>query len=223
MRKICVILMLLATFCGCTGSGQYNEMRQRLNALNELNRADSVLTITERFDGSTLFQDKSYDTAGRISSVSMPHKNGAYLYDTYSYDSYGRLSSISHAQGGTTSYTYYGNSTSTVKDGVYVRRTTNVRGELTESYDYKGDITYNLRPAGQPASITASFNDSGNDVVTTFTYNNLGRRTAINDPSAGTRSFVYNNDGTLYSETDADGRTTTMTYDAYLRLATKAD
>jgi hypothetical protein len=52
-------------------------MRQRLNALNELNRADSVLTITERFDGSTLFQDKSYDTAGRISSVSMPHKNGA--------------------------------------------------------------------------------------------------------------------------------------------------
>jgi YD repeat-containing protein len=68
-----------------------------------------------------------------------------------------------------------------------------------------------------------SYGRLGNDVVTTFTYDNLGRRTVINDPSAGTRSFVYNNDGTLYSETDADGRTTTMTYDAYLRLATKAD
>ena len=177
-------------------------------------------TATTRFDGYSLFQDKTYDSAGRISSVSLPHKSGTAQYDYYSYDSYGRLSSISHATGGTTSYSYSGNSSTTIKDGIYIRRTTNVRGDLIESQDIMGNITYSLRPDGQPASITASMTTS-DDVVTTFTYDNLGRRTAINDPSAGTRSFVYNNDGTLYSETDADGRSTTMTYDANLRLSTK--
>ena len=177
-------------------------------------------TATTRFDGYSLFQDKTYDSAGRISSVSLPRKSGTAQYDSYSYDSYGRLSSISHATGGTTSYSYSGNSTTTIKDGIYIRRTTNVRGDLIESQDIMGNITYSLRPDGQPASITASMTTS-DDVVTTFTYDNLGRRTAINDPSAGTRSFVYNNDGTLYSETDADGRSTTMTYDANLRLSTK--
>jgi len=54
MRKICVILMLLTAFCGCTGGDQYSEMRQRLDALNERNRADSVLTATERDEAQTL-------------------------------------------------------------------------------------------------------------------------------------------------------------------------
>ena len=54
MKQFCAFIILLAAFCGCTGGGQYNEMLQRLDALNELNRADSVLTATERDEAQTL-------------------------------------------------------------------------------------------------------------------------------------------------------------------------
>ena len=54
MKQFCAFIILLAAFCGCTGGGQYNEMRQRLDALNKLNQADSVLTVTERDEAQTL-------------------------------------------------------------------------------------------------------------------------------------------------------------------------
>ena len=45
---------MLLTLASCSDGGQYSEMRQRLDALNELNRSDSVLTITERDEAQTL-------------------------------------------------------------------------------------------------------------------------------------------------------------------------
>jgi len=54
MRKIFVFIFLLVAFCACTGGGKYEEMRQRLQVLNELNRADSVLTATERDEAQAL-------------------------------------------------------------------------------------------------------------------------------------------------------------------------
>ena len=48
------MLLILITLASCSGGGQYSEMRQRLEALNELNRADSVLTATERDEAQTL-------------------------------------------------------------------------------------------------------------------------------------------------------------------------
>ena len=54
MRKIFVFIFLLVAFCACTGGGKYDEMRQRLQALNALNHADSVLTATERDEAQAL-------------------------------------------------------------------------------------------------------------------------------------------------------------------------
>ncbi len=48
------VLLILITLASCSGGGQYSEMRQRLEALNALNRADSVLTATERNEAQTL-------------------------------------------------------------------------------------------------------------------------------------------------------------------------
>ena len=48
------MLLILVTLASCSGGGQYSEMRQRLVALNELNRADSVLTVKERDEAQTL-------------------------------------------------------------------------------------------------------------------------------------------------------------------------
>lgn len=54
MRHFCVFIVILAAFSACTGGGKYEEMRQGLQALNALNRADSVLTVTERDEAQTL-------------------------------------------------------------------------------------------------------------------------------------------------------------------------
>ena len=53
MRQIYALLIVLLTLAGC-GGGRYGEMRQRLEALNALNRADSVLTATERDEAQAL-------------------------------------------------------------------------------------------------------------------------------------------------------------------------
>ena len=54
MRHFCVFIVILAAFSACTGGGKYEEMRQGLQALNALNRADSVLTATERDEAQAL-------------------------------------------------------------------------------------------------------------------------------------------------------------------------
>ena len=53
MRQIYVLLIVLLALAGC-GGGRYGEMRQRLEALNALNRADSVLTVKDRDEAQTL-------------------------------------------------------------------------------------------------------------------------------------------------------------------------
>ena len=53
-KAVYPVLLVLVMLASCSGGGQYNEMRRRLDALNALNRADSVLTATERDEAQTL-------------------------------------------------------------------------------------------------------------------------------------------------------------------------
>ena len=54
MKKYVLFIIMLGALCACSGGGEYEEMRQRLQALNMLNRADSVLTATERDEAQAL-------------------------------------------------------------------------------------------------------------------------------------------------------------------------
>ncbi len=87
---------------------------------------------------------------------------------------------------------------------------------LVKTEDAGGQTTYELRPNGQPSSVMAQ-----GGVLTTFGYDEFGRRTSIDDPSAGIRTYTdnYNPDGTrIQMETDAAGNTITTTGDIYGRV-----
>ena len=191
----------------------------------------------KRFDGQWQYVDKEYDSNGRVSRISLPFRSvQAAYWNTYSYDDYGRPLSLAEASGKNSSWAYNGVSVTTVKDGITSTRTTDASGNVISASDTSGTITYTLRNDGQPSSVTAPGN-----VVTSFSYDGYGRRTKIEDPSAGIQidSCVWNSDGssvqthtnpngTIITYKDKYGRTTSVerpgeyntaySYDTYGRL-----
>lgn len=197
-----------------------------------------VKSGVKRFDGQWQFTDKEYDARGRLSRVSLPYRGSSSAYwNAYYYDDYDRPDSLVEASGRVTRWSYSGTSTTTVKDGVTTTVTTDALGRTVSVSDAGGTVTYNLRDDGQPSSVVAPGN-----IVTTFTYDDYGRRTQMVDPSLGTEtdSFVWNSDGssstthtnrngTVTTYKDKYGRTTsvvragefntTYSYDTYGRLS----
>ena len=53
----------------------------------------------------------------------------------------------------------------------------------------------------------------GGVIATTFEYDDYGRQTAINDPSAGRRERAYDASGRIACETDARGKSVSCAYD----------
>lgn len=194
----------------------------------------------KRFDGQWQYVDKEYDSDGRVSRISLPFRDvQAAYWNTYSYDEYGRPLSLAEASGKNSSWAYNGVSVTTVKDGITSTRTTDASGNVISVSDAGGTITYTLRNDGQPSSVTSPGN-----VVTSFSYDGYGRRTKIEDPSAGIQidSCVWNSDGssvqthtnpngTVVTYKDKFGRTTSVerpgeyntayVYDTYGRLSSE--
>lgn len=175
-----------------------------------------VRNSTLGYDGVELKTDRQYDANGRLWRVSLPYKSGhATKWNSYTYDYLGRIEGEYYANGKEVSYTYSGNTVTSTEDGIQVTKYYNQRGELIKVTDPSGDVDYSLRADGQPWSITAL------GITTHFTYDLYGRQKTISDPSAGTRTFNYGDNGRLSSETDADGRSVTITYDSYGRVYQK--
>ncbi len=147
----------------------------------------------KRFDGQWQWVDKEYDSRGRLSRVSLPYRGGTASYwNTYSYDDYNRQTSTTEASGKVSSWSYDGTSVTSVKDGITSTSTTDANGNVISVTDAGGTITYTFRDDGQPSEVTAL-----GRVKTKFAYDGYGRRTKIDDPSAGTQtdSYVWNSDG----------------------------
>ena len=177
-------------------------------------RGLELRTSSQRFDNTRILTDNIYDNAGRLTKTSLPFKTGAAtLWNTYEYDVYGRLKQLNYASGKSDVYTYAGNSITETKDGISITRTYNAKEELIGTSDPAGSITYQLRPDGQPSSITVP-----GTIVTRFSYDEYGRQTEINDPSIGLKSYIYDDAGNIKSEKDANGKEKLMEYDPYGRV-----
>ncbi|MCG8581160.1 MAG: endonuclease, partial [Bacteroidales bacterium] len=157
-----------------------------------------------------------YDSQGRAYRTSLPTYNNK-RWNTTSYDSYGRPNKITEASGAITNYSYSGNSVTVSKAGRSSTKTSNARGDLISASDPGGTISYVLRGDGQPSRIIAP-----GGIVTSFTYDGYGRKTAMTDPSAGTITYQYDSSGNLYRQTNANNKVTTRTFDTYNRLISEA-
>lgn len=171
----------------------------------------------KRFDGQWQYMDKEYDVRGRLYRSSLPYRGASpTLWNVYAYDDYDRPLSITEASGKVSTWSYTGTSTTTVRDGITSTSTTDAFGDVVQVVDDGGTIRYSLRDDGQPSTITAP-----GDIVTTLDYDGYGRRTAIHDPSAGTRTtqesrltdgssiiVSTNPNGSVTTHSDRFGRTT---------------
>lgn len=177
-----------------------------------------IRTGEQRFDGSYLYTDIIYDNKGRIEKSSLPFKGETALkWNIYGYDTYDRIIFLTYASGKKDFYSYLNNNqTAENKDGVLRTTKSDAIGNVISVTDPAGTLTYNRRPDGQLLTIIAPGN-----ITTSFEYDNYGRQTKIIDPSAGTKSTVYNTDGNVSQQTDANGKVTKFTYDVYNRVTKK--
>lgn len=163
---------------------------------------------TQRFDGQWQWVDKFYDSKGQLLKESLPFKGDvAQYWNEIGYDAYGRKISLTEPSGKTSTWVYDGISITSCQNGIESSRTYDANGNLTSVSDAGGTITYTLRNDGQPSKVTTP-----DGVVTRFSYDGYGRRTRIEDPSAGeqTETFKYNSDGSSVStHTNPNGTLTT--------------
>ncbi|MBR5704030.1 MAG: VCBS repeat-containing protein [Bacteroidales bacterium] len=182
-----------------------------------------VRDANKRFDGSWQYVTTEYDGRGRLYRTSHPYKNtatGPTLWNTYTYDSYDRPTSLTEAGGKQTTWSYSGTSTTTIKEGISSTSTTDAGGNVIGVTDAGGAISYTLRPDGQPSSVTVTPAGTNQSIETSFTYDVYGRRTALVDPSAGTRTDTYtdNADGSSSVAHTGPNGTVTTYYDRFGRV-----
>ena len=184
-----------------------------------------VRSANKRFDGSWQYVTTEYDGRGRLSRTSLPYKDtaaGPTLWNTYTYDNYNRPISLAEASGKQTTWSYSGTSTTMVKDSLVTTSTTDAEGNVVRVVDLGGTIDYALRDDGQPSAVILTYGTAPNQqiVTTTFQYDSCGRRTAIIDPSAGTRTDTYtdNADGTSSIAHTGPNGTVTTYYDRFGRV-----
>lgn len=171
-----------------------------------------VLDIDNDWSYTTIL----YDVYGRKHQKSEPHDNlnNPSQWTTYSYDDFNRESSIINNTGLTTTITYSG-LTVTATDGIQTTSSTkNANGHIISSSDNGGTITYQYFANGN----LKNTNYNGTNIL--MEYDEWGRKSLLNDPSAGIYTYSYNPLGEILVETTPNG-TTTSTYDSTGKLLIK--
>jgi RHS repeat-associated protein len=197
-------------------------------------------TFFDRFDrptgdahenpfGAQIDQRTLYDALGRVQSTSTPYftTGGTPYYTTYSYDVLNRPTQVSrpisatNSTAQTTTTAYEGMTTRAVDaEGKQSVMVSNVRGETVQSTDhdsYAQNLFYDA--FGNLVRVQ----DSAGNTLQSLSWNINGAATGLTDIDRGATTYVPNALGERRSETDANGRTTTFTYDALSRLLTRQE
>ncbi|WP_329365019.1 LamG-like jellyroll fold domain-containing protein [Streptomyces sp. NBC_01483] len=202
------------------------------------------LVLTERDARSTSATDNtyltsySYDTGGNLLSVTGPpvagHPNGRTATTTYT------TSSTPAAEGGTAVAPAGLVDTVTTPGGKQTKSVYFANGDLAETTDANGaKVKYTYDNLGRQSSKTEITDAGPGGLTTSWTYDKNDQVATETSPAVTNRvtgaihqakaSTFFDVDGDVTSQTVADltggdaSRTTSMTYDAYNRLASRTD
>lgn len=123
------------------------------------------------------------------------------------YDPFGRVTSEEHADGTSTLYEYGNRTVTTASPTGTVTKMFDPWGNVVSSTDNVASVEYTYNSMSKPVTIV-----SGGSTVS-IEYDGAGRKIQLIDPDAGTQTYTYAADGTLLSQTDGRGITTSYTYD----------
>ncbi|MPT36696.1 MAG: hypothetical protein E2604_16825, partial [Flavobacterium sp.] len=172
----------------------------------------------KNIDGSMSYMDHVYDILGRKIKSSEPYTGSTpSQWNEVKFDRYDRLIKSTAATGKIQTITYDGLKTS-VYDGLKTESITkNAANNVISKSD---DISSN-------STISQQFFANGGLKQVNFGGSNIaveqdgwGRKTQLNDPSAGTYKYAYNSLGAITKETTPNG-TINYTWDEFGRLAMK--
>lgn len=175
-----------------------------------------IRTGTLSLNNEWSYTSYKYDASGRLIQESEPHGQSPNQWNITNFDEYSRVISQQLYTGRTITATYTnGSLISTVNDGVKnVTTTLDALGNTIKVTDPGGTVDYTYHASGQLKSA-----DYGGNVVTVGV-DGWGRKTSLNDPSAGTYTYAYNNWGELTEQTSPKG-TTTYAYDPEGKVTSK--
>jgi len=175
--------------------------------------------------GATILSDTQYDNQGRVARSSLPYfAADTVRWNTLTYDALGRVAILTEADGGVTTTTYQGPTTTVEQSGpdIATRSRTSVKNaagqlvSLTDSLYPSQPTTYQYDALGNLAKVIDAL---GNQ--TTIDNDLHGRKKSIDDPDMGVWTYRYDSLGELMSQTDNNNQTKAATYDPLGRLKTR--
>ena len=204
---------------------------------DELNR--QVRTV---YSDST-YTVRKYDAAGRITLTGDENRNRMYFrYDgagrktetedalgnitKFGYDAAGNQISVTDARGRTTSFEYdvLNRRTKTVyPDNTFATTAYDgCCGKMTSETDQAGrTTTFGYDAAGRLTQVMQYL--SGEEIVTSYSYDEAGNKTGQTDPNGNTTAWEYDNMGRIVRHTLPEGMSETFAYDPNGNLKEKTD
>ncbi|MBQ9548244.1 MAG: hypothetical protein IJV01_03680 [Bacteroidales bacterium] len=204
-------------WCGTGEPGVWKEIRLRSGAPPEVSYHDAagreLRRSVRRFDGRWLHSDTEYDRTGAVVRSSLPHfADSTVVWATRTYDDYHRLESDGHGDGSVDFYYYEDNAVQCYSDSE-TWRWYGADGSVIRAEDYEGTVLLAYRPDGSLLYTLTPGRPASQRVRRDVSYDLLGRRTALTDPSAGTHSWSRSNlsdGGEQLVHTSRDGSVRTV-------------
>ncbi len=191
-------------------------------------------------DKGQLVVNRHYDGRGLLTSESSPRKdvcllgnfserlwrNNRGFKSTHTYDTLRRPVLVTLPDGETTEHRYDGWARSLVDQNDHLKRwDSDGLGRMTKVSEYTGsdpsvtlyaETRYEYNVADELTKVTDAANN-----LTTISYDELGRKTAMTDPDMGSWSYSYDAVGNLTKQTDAKSQAIEFDYDKLNRLTRK--
>ena len=210
---------------------------QRIGVYRTEQHGTAAVTWSERFfdglgreyyarkegpGGAVIEVATTFDARGLLAATSSPSFAGqTRVWTQFGYDASGRKVLERHPDGTTRTWAFApGLVTTTDERGTLKRQYQDAYGRVSRVDEVNGGVTYTTRYAYDAAGgLRQVTNHAGH--VTATTYDLLGRKTRMQDPTVGTWTYTYDAAGSLLTQTDAKNQTLRFTYDTLGRMVRK--